>query len=255
MSCARTGALPCPRVGLVTVAAGSRCALLLCAGGDRARRSASTRRSATSSTRAATIAACRSACSRRRGRHELSALGGVYAADLMSSSYLVAAARTRSTSPRTSGSRRASATRARDSELCASSRGHELRHRSAARGLPVYLYQGHLLWTLAYGKLRWFGARISRFDFNLALGGGVTDNRSARRPDRAARASAQVLPATGSRCAWTCATSCSAQELLGESRLCQQPGRDARPVGLPAVRGVRCGRRSSQSGIALLVAA
>ena len=25
--------------------------------------------------------------------------------------------------------------------------------------LPVWLYQGHLVWTLAYGKLRWFGSR------------------------------------------------------------------------------------------------
>jgi outer membrane beta-barrel protein len=45
---------------------------------------------------------------------------------------------------------------------------------------PVYIYQGHLLWSLAYGKLRWFSGGISRFDFYAALGGGVTDNQTAQ---------------------------------------------------------------------------
>jgi len=45
---------------------------------------------------------------------------------------------------------------------------------------PVYIYQGHLLWSLAYGKLRWFSGTVSRFDFYAALGGGVTDNQTAK---------------------------------------------------------------------------
>ena len=45
---------------------------------------------------------------------------------------------------------------------------------------PVFLYQAHLLWTLAYGKLRWFGSEIGRFDIRLAIGGGITDNQTAR---------------------------------------------------------------------------
>lgn len=45
---------------------------------------------------------------------------------------------------------------------------------------PAFVYQAHLLWSVAYGKLRWFGGSITRFDFHLALGGGITDNQSAR---------------------------------------------------------------------------
>jgi outer membrane beta-barrel protein len=45
---------------------------------------------------------------------------------------------------------------------------------------PVFLYQAHLLWTIAYGKLRWFGSEIGRFDIRLAIGGGITDNQTAR---------------------------------------------------------------------------
>ena len=38
---------------------------------------------------------------------------------------------------------------------------------------PINFFMGHLVWTLAYGKVRWMGGGISRFDFNLALGGGA----------------------------------------------------------------------------------
>jgi outer membrane beta-barrel protein len=38
---------------------------------------------------------------------------------------------------------------------------------------PVDFFMGHLVWTLAYGKVRWMGGGISRFDFFLALGGGA----------------------------------------------------------------------------------
>jgi len=39
----------------------------------------------------------------------------------------------------------------------------------------VQMFMGHLIWSLAYGKVRWLGGGISRFDFYLALGGGATD--------------------------------------------------------------------------------
>lgn len=39
----------------------------------------------------------------------------------------------------------------------------------------VQLFLGHLVWSPAYGKVRWLGGGISRFDFYLALGGGATD--------------------------------------------------------------------------------
>jgi outer membrane beta-barrel protein len=39
---------------------------------------------------------------------------------------------------------------------------------------PVQFFMGNLIWSLAYGKVRWMGGGISRYDFYLALGGGAT---------------------------------------------------------------------------------
>ncbi len=44
----------------------------------------------------------------------------------------------------------------------------------------VRQYLGTVLWSLAYGKMRWMGGAISRFDFHLALGGGVTEDELSR---------------------------------------------------------------------------
>jgi outer membrane beta-barrel protein len=41
--------------------------------------------------------------------------------------------------------------------------------------VPVQLFMGHLVWSLAYGKVRWFGGPIGRFDFYVALGAGAAD--------------------------------------------------------------------------------
>jgi outer membrane beta-barrel protein len=43
-----------------------------------------------------------------------------------------------------------------------------------ATDTPVQFFMGNLIWTLAYGKVRWMGGGISRYDFYLALGGGAT---------------------------------------------------------------------------------
>lgn len=40
----------------------------------------------------------------------------------------------------------------------------------------VQLFMGHLVWSLAYGKVRWLGGAIGRFDFYLSLGAGATDD-------------------------------------------------------------------------------
>src|SRR5258706_60354 len=37
-----------------------------------------------------------------------------------------------------------------------------------------------ILAAFAYGKLRWMGGGITRFDFNFALGAGVTDDSTGR---------------------------------------------------------------------------
>ena len=39
----------------------------------------------------------------------------------------------------------------------------------------VDIFLGHLVWSLAYGKVRWLGGGISRFDFYLSIGAGATD--------------------------------------------------------------------------------
>jgi len=39
---------------------------------------------------------------------------------------------------------------------------------------PIQFFLGHLVWSLAYGKVRWMGGGISRYDFYLSLGAGAT---------------------------------------------------------------------------------
>lgn len=114
----------------------------------------------------------------KAGRFEVSAMGGIYAADLLSASYLLQGALTYHVTEDVGLEASFAYSRA-ESEL--------VRIIENDRGItlirldqPVYIYQAHLLWTIAYGKMRWFGAEIGRFDFNLALGGGVTDNQTSR---------------------------------------------------------------------------
>jgi outer membrane beta-barrel protein len=40
----------------------------------------------------------------------------------------------------------------------------------------VQLFMGHLVWSLAYGKVRWLGGAIGRFDFHVSLGAGAIDD-------------------------------------------------------------------------------
>lgn len=109
-------------------------------------------------------------------RHELSFMGGWYAADLYSSNYVLGGAYTFHFSE--------------DLALEASFQYTQF-HSDAASSFnarypnitlqngndrPGLLYFGHIVWSFAYGKLRWLGSGISRFDFNLALGAGVTDD-------------------------------------------------------------------------------
>lgn len=111
-------------------------------------------------------------------RHELSVMGGIYSADLLSSSYLLQGAYTFHVTEELGLEASFAYTRA-DSEIVRiieNDRGVTLLREDA----PVYVYQAHLLWSLAYGKLRWFGSGITRFDFHIALGGGITDNQTAR---------------------------------------------------------------------------
>lgn len=115
---------------------------------------------------------------RKSLRHEVSIMGGVYSADLLSSWALAQGAYTFHASEAIGLELSFAYSRAR-SEL--------VRIIENDRGVvlfevdnPIFIYQGHLIWSLAYGKVRWFGGTISRFDFNIAIGGGVTDNQTSR---------------------------------------------------------------------------
>lgn len=114
----------------------------------------------------------------KAGRHEISAMGGVYAADLLSSSYLLQGAY--SFHFVEDLALEASFAYSRAESALVEIVEDDTSFTSLRLDTPIYIYQGHLLWSLAYGKLRWFSGSISRFDFHIALGGGVTDNQTAR---------------------------------------------------------------------------
>jgi outer membrane beta-barrel protein len=46
--------------------------------------------------------------------------------------------------------------------------------------VDVQLFMGHMVWSLAYGKVRWLGGGIGRFDFHVALGAGAVDAPGGR---------------------------------------------------------------------------
>lgn len=150
-------------------------------------------------------------------RHEISAMGGAYAADLLSSSYLVGGAYTYHFTEDLGLEATFGYTRA-DSELV---RVIEDRMSTVLLRVdtPVFIYQGHLVWSLAYGKLRWFNSRISRFDFFMALGGGITDNRSARGLTFSGGLGFKFYPTRWFAIRIDVRDHLLQQELLGESRL------------------------------------
>jgi outer membrane beta-barrel protein len=150
-------------------------------------------------------------------RHELSAYAGGYAADLTSASYLVGGAYTFHLSEDLGLEASFGYTRAR-AELV-----HIVEDRFATdlirEDTPVFVYGGHVLWTLAYGKLRWFHSRISRFDFFMALGGGITDNRSARSLTFSGGFGLKFYPTSWFALRLDVRDHVLNQELLGESRI------------------------------------
>ena len=114
----------------------------------------------------------------KAGRHELSAIGGLYASDLLSSSFLVGGAYTFHFTEDLGLEASFGYARARSSLVRIVE--DDTSFTALRLNTPIYIYEGHLLWSLAYGKLRWFSSGISRFDLYLAFGGGVTDNQSAQ---------------------------------------------------------------------------
>jgi outer membrane beta-barrel protein len=113
-------------------------------------------------------------------RHELSAMGGYYAADLYSSNWVGGGAYTFHFSEDLALEASVEFTRFRTAVTDTYERRYPQIQIEERTDKPGTLYFGHLVWSFAYGKLRWMGGGISRFDFNLALGAGVTDDSTAR---------------------------------------------------------------------------
>ena len=113
-------------------------------------------------------------------RHELSAMGGYYAADLYSSNWVAGGAYTFHFSEDLGLEASVAFTRFRTAVTDTYERRYPQVQIEDRTNKPGRLYFGHLVWSFAYGKMRWMGGGISRFDFNLALGAGVTDDSTAR---------------------------------------------------------------------------
>ena len=109
-------------------------------------------------------------------RHELSAFGGWYAADLGDGSPAFGGAYTfHFTEDLALEAGYVRARRSFGFLEAINDRQQQLTQIVRNESVPVQLFTGHLLWSLAYGKVRWFGGPIGRFDFYLALGAGAAD--------------------------------------------------------------------------------
>jgi outer membrane beta-barrel protein len=113
-------------------------------------------------------------------RHEISAMGGLYAADLYSSSWVAGGAYTFHFSEDLGLEASVEATRFQSAVTAAYERRYPQIMLTANPDRAGVLYFGHLVWSFAYGKVRWMGGGIGRFDFNLAVGAGVTDDSTSR---------------------------------------------------------------------------
>jgi outer membrane beta-barrel protein len=109
-------------------------------------------------------------------RHELSALGGWYAADLSDGRPTYGGAYTfHFTEDLGLEASYLRTQRSFGFLEAVNDRQQNLTQITRNVDVPVQLFMGHLVWSLAYGKVRWFGGPIGRFDFYLSLGAGATD--------------------------------------------------------------------------------
>lgn len=113
-------------------------------------------------------------------RHELSGMGGYYGADLYSSSYLFGGAYTFHFSEDLALEASVQWTRFHTAVTDTYERRYPQVQVEERTDRPGRLYFGHLVWSFAYGKLRWMGGGITHFDFNAVLGAGDTDDGTAQ---------------------------------------------------------------------------
>jgi outer membrane beta-barrel protein len=108
-------------------------------------------------------------------RHELSAMGGWYAADIADGAPVYGGAYTFHLSEFLGLEAAYFRTEQRYAFLQSIvDRNQNLVGITEVDEDPMQLFLGHLVWSLAYGKVRWLGGGISRFDFYLSLGAGAT---------------------------------------------------------------------------------
>jgi outer membrane beta-barrel protein len=108
-------------------------------------------------------------------RHELSAMGGWFAGDLSDGAPMYGGAYTFHFTEDLG--LEAGYMRSREHyELLNSiaTRNSNLVGLVRAEENPIQFFTGNVVWSLAYGKVRWMGGAIGRYDFFLALGGGAT---------------------------------------------------------------------------------
>lgn len=109
-------------------------------------------------------------------RHELTAFGGWYAADLSDGRPTYGGAYTfHFTEDLGLEASYLRTNRAFGLLDAVNARQQNLTQITRSGSVPVQLFMGNLVWSLAYGKVRWFGGPIGRFDFYLALGAGAAD--------------------------------------------------------------------------------
>jgi outer membrane beta-barrel protein len=107
-------------------------------------------------------------------RHELSALGGWYAGDISDGAPAVGGAYTFHFTEDLGLEASYLYTRQRYQLLDALVARESLIGLVESEDNPVHFFLGNLVWSLAYGKVRWMGGAIGRFDFYVSLGGGAT---------------------------------------------------------------------------------
>lgn len=113
----------------------------------------------------------------KQARHELTASGGYYVSDLLSSTYVVGASYTYHMTETTAVELGGAFTRA-NAEVAgavADGRGTVLEDENA----PVWFAESLLVWSPVYGKLR-LGGSIARFDIHIDAGVGVVDSPTSR---------------------------------------------------------------------------
>jgi outer membrane beta-barrel protein len=107
-------------------------------------------------------------------RHEVSALGGWYAGDISDGAPTFGGAYTFHFTEDLGLEASYLYTRQRYELLDALVARESLIGLVESEDNPVHFFLGNLVWSLAYGKVRWMGGAIGRFDFYLSLGGGAT---------------------------------------------------------------------------------